>query len=111
MLCVKPINCYLIVMHRSMSKVKSRRKSQLYRTDHELWRPWLLFLLLCGRNRLQSILNAKSAILVGSCRVYTEKDDAGLGKNIMYERDRALGEEAYSRALRKYALEVTINHL
>lgn len=40
--------------------------------------------------------------------VYTERDDAGIGKNTLRESDRARGVLAYTVALRKYALEVCL---
>ena len=84
--------------------MKKRRKSDRDLTDHIVFRPWILHLVLCARNRLRcaaTTYNGGSGL-----QPYMEKHIPGIGKNVMTERDRAAGEAAYTSTLRRCALEV-----
>ena len=65
-------------------------------------RPSLMRLILDSRDRLRKLKKGASK------NIYSETDDTGLGKNILLESDRNTGEIAYTKALRRYALEVDI---
>jgi hypothetical protein len=90
-------------MLRAAIKIQKRRQAQLYITDHDMWRPWILHLILTCRSSLRALKRPET---VSSNLFYTEGDDPGLGKNILMEADRAVGEAAYTSALRRYALQV-----
>jgi hypothetical protein len=62
--------------------------------------------MLDARNRLRRMGRAGD-VGAGHC-VYSEKDDSGIGKNILRECDRAAGEAGYTSALRRYAFEVCL---
>ncbi len=90
-----------ILLCSSEIKYSKRRQSIKYNTSHKLMRPSIVRQILNSRDRLKKLKRISQTI-------YTETDDVGLGKNILLESDRNIGEMAYTKALRRYALEVRI---
>ena len=77
-------------------------------------RPWIASLMLNARHQLRKIVEFKSdrgATLPdrkSTVLIYTESDYYGIGKNILREADRVLGDAAYTGALKRYCLEVRV---
>jgi hypothetical protein len=87
-------NIYMV--RRNEGKYAKRNKARRTAFDFEVFRPELMDKLVRARDRLRAVTAVRE--------FYTDRDIPGLGKNVMTEKSRLKGLEAYDFHIRHYAL-------
>lgn len=87
----------IYTVRRNELKFARRDSARRNRAVVEIFRQDIIEKMLTARNRLRNVRELKD--------YYTHKDVPGLGKNIMLERSRKSGVDAYSFYIEYYVLE------
>jgi hypothetical protein len=87
-------NIYMV--RRNEGKYTKRNRARRHAFDFEVFRPDLVDRLVKARDRLRAVSSVRE--------FYMDKDIPGLGKNVLTEKSRLKGMEAYDFYIRHYAL-------
>jgi hypothetical protein len=86
----------LYAIQRCAMKFRSRDRARRHRLAHEVFRPDIMEFVDNACRRLEKC--------DGRREVYTERDIPGLGRNVLFERDRMAAVRCYTAHLERYRL-------